>query len=430
MTVDFEARARTSSGCRRRPRRPSIGSCRRRSRTSPSTPGRPGSRFSSSARGRGRRGDRGRRRRLRPAAARDDALGLAGMRERVALVDGRLRSSRRPGRDDDRRRGAAVTIRVLVVDDHAVVRSGLRRSSTPRTTSRRSARPANARAGRLRGAGSSKPDVVLMDVVMPGESGIDALPECCSERRTRRCSCSRCRTTRGTSARRSPPARAATSSRRRRTRRSSARSARSPRGGRYVHPALGARLRRRRGGGARGAPTRIRCPSASARCCACSRSATRTRRSRSALHLRPHRGDAPGAHHAEAPPLDPRRARALRAGAGAAGVAAVARRRAARRTGPVDHTGRGGARTRDDQEVGVEIAGELEQRLGGVAVGGEAPCGDMAAQQRLACFVDEGAAAPRPGLGSPVTPTTATVEPYPARSATASSARREALEPS
>ena len=78
-----------------------------------------------SAVGRGRRGRRSGLRSRRDARGR---LGLAGMRERVALAGGSCGSSRRPAGDYSGGRGAfAVTIRVLIVDDHAVVRSGLRR---------------------------------------------------------------------------------------------------------------------------------------------------------------------------------------------------------------------------------------------------------------------------------------------------------------
>ena len=49
------------------------------------------------------------------------------MRERLALLDGRLTIESDPRRrDEPRRGGAALVIRIVVVDDHAVVRSGLR----------------------------------------------------------------------------------------------------------------------------------------------------------------------------------------------------------------------------------------------------------------------------------------------------------------
>jgi two-component system response regulator NreC len=68
-----------------------------------------------------------------------------------------------------------VTIRVLVVDDHAVVRSGLRRVLEAEDDIE-----VVGEAGDLREAvfeaRANKPDVILMDVVMPGASGIEATP--------------------------------------------------------------------------------------------------------------------------------------------------------------------------------------------------------------------------------------------------------------
>jgi two-component system response regulator NreC len=67
-------------------------------------------------------------------------------------------------------------IRVLVVDDHAVVRSGLRllleREDDIEVVAEAGTADEGVRAARL-----EKPDVVLLDVVMPGQSGIDATPE-------------------------------------------------------------------------------------------------------------------------------------------------------------------------------------------------------------------------------------------------------------
>jgi two-component system response regulator NreC len=68
-----------------------------------------------------------------------------------------------------------MAIRVVVVDDHAVVRSGLRRvlDSEPDIE-------VVAEAGSVREAvfeaRAHKPDVIVMDVVMPGESGIEGTP--------------------------------------------------------------------------------------------------------------------------------------------------------------------------------------------------------------------------------------------------------------
>ena len=68
-----------------------------------------------------------------------------------------------------------MTIRVLVVDDHAVVRSGLRHVLEAEDDIE-----VVAEAGDLREAvfeaRAHKPDVILMDVVMPGASGIEATP--------------------------------------------------------------------------------------------------------------------------------------------------------------------------------------------------------------------------------------------------------------
>lgn len=66
-----------------------------------------------------------------------------------------------------------MTIRVLIVDDHAVVRTGLRllldRESDIEVVGEAGDGDDGVRAARL-----EKPDVVLLDVVMPGRNGIDA----------------------------------------------------------------------------------------------------------------------------------------------------------------------------------------------------------------------------------------------------------------
>ena len=68
-----------------------------------------------------------------------------------------------------------MSIRVLVVDDHAVVRTGLRRvlDAEPDIETVSEA-PSADRA--VFEALEHKPDVVLMDVMMPGKSGIEGLP--------------------------------------------------------------------------------------------------------------------------------------------------------------------------------------------------------------------------------------------------------------
>jgi DNA-binding NarL/FixJ family response regulator len=69
-----------------------------------------------------------------------------------------------------------MSIRVLIVDDHAVVRAGLRLLLDAEDDIEVVGEAANAREAVFE-ARSTKPDVVLMDVVMPGESGIDVTPQ-------------------------------------------------------------------------------------------------------------------------------------------------------------------------------------------------------------------------------------------------------------
>jgi two-component system response regulator NreC len=68
-----------------------------------------------------------------------------------------------------------VTIRVLVVDDHAVVRAGLRRVLDAEHDIETVGEAPNAERAVFEML-ETKPDVVLMDVVMPGKSGIEGLP--------------------------------------------------------------------------------------------------------------------------------------------------------------------------------------------------------------------------------------------------------------
>ena len=75
---------------------------------------------------------------------------------------------------------AKPTIRVLIVDDHAVVRSGLRLLLDKEKDIEVVAEAGNVREAVLE-ARSSKPDVVLMDVVMPGQSGIEGIPSVLKE---------------------------------------------------------------------------------------------------------------------------------------------------------------------------------------------------------------------------------------------------------
>jgi two-component system, NarL family, response regulator NreC len=69
-----------------------------------------------------------------------------------------------------------MTIRVLIVDDHAVVRSGLRHVLDSEAGIEVVGEAADARHATFE-ARAKQPDVILMDVVMPGASGIQAIPE-------------------------------------------------------------------------------------------------------------------------------------------------------------------------------------------------------------------------------------------------------------
>jgi DNA-binding NarL/FixJ family response regulator len=69
-----------------------------------------------------------------------------------------------------------VSIRVLIVDDHAVVRAGLRLLLDAEDDIETVGEAGDAREAIFE-ARSAKPDVVLMDVVLGGKSGIEVTPE-------------------------------------------------------------------------------------------------------------------------------------------------------------------------------------------------------------------------------------------------------------
>ena len=69
----------------------------------------------------------------------------------------------------------AKSIRVLIVDDHAVVRSGLHLLLDAEADIEVIAEAGDVRAAVFE-AREQKPDIVLMDVVMPGQSGIEGVP--------------------------------------------------------------------------------------------------------------------------------------------------------------------------------------------------------------------------------------------------------------
>ena len=74
-----------------------------------------------------------------------------------------------------------MSIRILIVDDHAVVRAGLRLLVDAEDDLEAVGEAGNARDAVFQ-ARALEPDVILMDVVMPDQSGIDVLPTLLHER--------------------------------------------------------------------------------------------------------------------------------------------------------------------------------------------------------------------------------------------------------
>ena len=73
-----------------------------------------------------------------------------------------------------------MSIRTVIVDDHAVVRSGLRLVLESEEDIEVVAEAADARNAVFE-ARAHQPDVILLDVVMPGRSGIEAIPDLLKE---------------------------------------------------------------------------------------------------------------------------------------------------------------------------------------------------------------------------------------------------------
>jgi len=69
-----------------------------------------------------------------------------------------------------------MSIRVLIVDDHAVVRSGLRLLLAAEGDLDPVGEAGNARDAVFQ-ARALKPDVILLDIVMPEQTGLDVLPQ-------------------------------------------------------------------------------------------------------------------------------------------------------------------------------------------------------------------------------------------------------------
>ena len=73
-----------------------------------------------------------------------------------------------------------MSIRTVIVDDHAVVRSGLRLVLEREKDIEVVAEAADARNAVFE-TRAHRPDVILLDVVMPGRSGIEAIPDLLEE---------------------------------------------------------------------------------------------------------------------------------------------------------------------------------------------------------------------------------------------------------
>jgi DNA-binding NarL/FixJ family response regulator len=69
-----------------------------------------------------------------------------------------------------------MTIRVVVVDDHAVVRSGLRHILDSAEGIEVVGEAGDAQNAIFE-TRAQKPDLILMDIVMPGKSGIETIPD-------------------------------------------------------------------------------------------------------------------------------------------------------------------------------------------------------------------------------------------------------------
>ena len=106
--------------------------------------------------------------------------GLVGMRERATLFDGSPGRRAAPGRWVSGRRhaaihpGAGAVIRVLVADDQALVRGGLRASCSMASPTSTVVGEAADGAEAVALAAHDRPDVVLMDIRMPEIDGIEA----------------------------------------------------------------------------------------------------------------------------------------------------------------------------------------------------------------------------------------------------------------
>ena len=240
-----------------------------------------------------------------------------------------------PGRAPPGAAADSMSIRVLIADDQALVRAGFRMILDAEDDIEVVGEAADGAEARRHAPASCTPDVVLMDIRMPGARRHRGDP---ADRRRAgdgrvRCSCSRPSTSTSTSTRRCGPAPAGSCSRTCRPSSSPPASASSPRGDALLAPSITRRLIERVRAGAPTPPApppgrSTSSPRASARCSSSSPAGCRTPRSPELVVERDDGQDPRRARPHEARSARPRAGRRPRLRVGRRGPGRTGRRRA------------------------------------------------------------------------------------------------------